>query len=227
MKSRNSELRARARQSLSGKWGSAVLVSLVYLLILFASGLIPIILFVTGILVMIPIRWGFTVLFLSHLRGEKIEVERMFDGFKNYGRILGTQLLAGVYVFLWTLLWTLPLIIPGVIKSLSYAMTPFILKDYPQWTLLLIIPGVIKSLSYAMTPYILKDYPQLSFNAAIEKSMEMMDGYKMKLFLLILIFIGWFILCILLTLGIGLLWFIPYATTSYAAFYEELKQERG
>lgn len=51
-----------------------------------------------------------------------------------------------------------------------------------------------------------------------------MDGYKMKLFLLDLSFIGWMILSVL-TLGIGLLFLQPYMNTARAAFYEDLKAE--
>lgn len=75
-----------------------------------------------------------------------------------------------------------------------------------------------------MTYYIMQDHPELAYNAAIEKSMEMMSGYKMKLFLLDLSFIGWGILCIL-TMGLGLLLLLPYMYTARAAFYEELKKE--
>lgn len=92
------------------------------------------------------------------------------------------------------------------------------------WTLLFIIPGIIKSYAYAMTPYILVDYPELSPNEARLKSIEMMRGHKWKFFGLQLSFIGWFLLCIL-SLGIGLIWFIPYTNTSYAAFYLNLKEE--
>lgn len=92
------------------------------------------------------------------------------------------------------------------------------------WMLLLIVPGVIKACSYAMTPYILRDHPELSYNAAIEKSMAMMEGHKMKIFLLYLSFIGWAILC-MLTLGIGYLFLMPYMYTSMAAFYEDLKAQ--
>lgn len=42
----------------------------------------------------------------------------------------------------------------------------------------------------------------------------------MEAFLLYLSFLGWGILS-LLTLGIGLLWLIPYVYTSLAAFYDE------
>ena len=92
------------------------------------------------------------------------------------------------------------------------------------WTLLLFIPGIIKSLAYSLTPYIIKDFPELSANEAITLSMKMMKGYKAKLFLLMLSFIGWGILCIF-TLGVGLLWLIPYMQTTFAAFYQDVKNE--
>ena len=75
-----------------------------------------------------------------------------------------------------------------------------------------------------MTYYILLDEPELKYNAAIEKSVEIMKGKKFKLFLLDLSFIGWALLCIL-TLGIGLVLLVPYMNTAQAAFYEDLKAE--
>lgn len=92
------------------------------------------------------------------------------------------------------------------------------------WSLLLIIPGIVKGYSYSMTPYILADDKDIRYDAAIEKSMKMMQGHKWRLFLLDLSFIGWFILC-LLSLGIGFFWLIPYIETSHAKFYEELLAE--
>ena len=92
------------------------------------------------------------------------------------------------------------------------------------WTLLLFIPGVIKSLAYSMVPYILNDYPELSASQAINLSKKMMKGHKFDLFCLLLSFIGWSILNIF-TLGIGTLWLYPYAYTSMAAFYQDVKKE--
>ena len=69
------------------------------------------------------------------------------------------------------------------------------------WSLLLVIPGIIKSYSYAMTSFILKDEPEMKNNAAIEKSMAMMENNKMKLFMLDLSFIGWAILLSLLSVS--------------------------
>ena len=77
-----------------------------------------------------------------------------------------------------------------------------------------------------MTDFILKDQPELANNGAIEKSMAMMEGNKMKLFLLDLSFIGWAILC-LFTLGIGYFFLQPYMQAAHAAFYEDLKAQQG
>lgn len=92
------------------------------------------------------------------------------------------------------------------------------------WTLLLIIPGLIKSYSYALTPYILVEHPEMSANEAIEESMRLMDGHKFDLFYLQLSFIGWAILSIL-SLGLGVFWLIPYQMTAQAAFYRDIKNE--
>src|SRR5690606_11316295 len=89
------------------------------------------------------------------------------------------------------------------------------------WSLLLVIPGIIKSLSYSQAYFIIKDHPEMSVLDAITESRHRMNGYKWKYFLLNLSFIGWGILSIL-TLGIGLLWLVPYITASYAAFYNDL-----
>ena len=92
------------------------------------------------------------------------------------------------------------------------------------WTLLLIVPGIIKFYAYAMTPYILIDNPELSANQAIYLSKKMMKGHKFDLFILHLSFIGWAFLSIF-TLGIGLLWVMPYMMTAQAAFYQDLKKD--
>lgn len=92
------------------------------------------------------------------------------------------------------------------------------------WTLLFIVPGIIKGLAYSLTPFIVKDNPELSPNEAINLSMKMMKGHKFDLFYLYLSFIGWILLA-MLTLGVGLLWVIPYLETTLAAFYQDVKND--
>lgn len=93
------------------------------------------------------------------------------------------------------------------------------------WALLLIVPGIVAALSYAMTFYILADNEDMRASEALNRSKELMMGYKLKLFYLGLRFIGWFLLCIA-TLGIGFLWLIPYICTSVALFYEDIREKK-
>jgi len=90
------------------------------------------------------------------------------------------------------------------------------------WSLLLIIPGIIASYRYFMVFYIINDNPEISAMEALNKSKEMMIGFKWKLFCLQLSFIGWSLLAIL-SLCIGYLWLIPYIYASFANFYENIK----
>lgn len=55
----------------------------------------------------------------------------------------------------------------------------------------------------------------------VEKSEELMKGHKWAFFWLGLTFIGWAILSCF-TLGIGLLWLIPYMQIAQIIFYEDL-----
>ena len=72
----------------------------------------------------------------------------------------------------------------------------------------------------------MKDNPELSFNAAIERSMAMMEGHKMQYFLLMLSFIGWLLL-VIFTLGIAALWVNHYMNATFAHYYEYVKEEYG
>lgn len=189
----NYELRAAARESLSGNWTYPVLATLIYLAISITCNFIPYVSFLIAIFIIKPLAYGLAITMLKFFRGEKeYVVENMFSIFSDYPRILGTILLQFVYIFL--------------------------------WSLLLLIPGLIKMYSYAMTYYILHDNPEIGAEEAICRSMKMMDGHKWRLFCLHLSFIGWWLLCIL-TLGIGMLWLAPYIQNSTAAFYEDLKNQ--
>ena len=192
----------RALSALENKWGNFVLITFVYGFIIGITQILsgdkdsPAILHLIGLVLFIlalPLTWGFQTLFLGAVRGGEATAKDMFEGYNKelFSRVLTTTLLYYVYVFL--------------------------------WSLLLLIPGCIKSYSYAMTPYILKDDPEMKNNAAIEESMRMMDGHKLELFLLDLSFIGWAILSIL-TCCIGFLWLVPYMNMARVNFYEDLKK---
>ena len=192
----------RALSALENKWGNFVLITFVYGFIIGITQILsgdkdsPAILHLIGLVLFIlalPLTWGYQTLFLGAVRGGEATAKDLFEGYNKelFSRVLTTTLLYYVYVFL--------------------------------WSLLLLIPGCIKSYSYAMTPYILKDNPEMKNNAAIEESMRMMDGHKLELFMLDLSFIGWAILSIL-TCCIGFLWLVPYMNMARVNFYEDLKK---
>ena len=92
------------------------------------------------------------------------------------------------------------------------------------WTLLFIIPGIVKSYSYRLVPYIISDNPGLSGEEALKKSSEMMKGNKWKTFVLDLSFIWWFLLSII-TFGIVYLFYVnPYYLATDAELYLKLKE---
>jgi uncharacterized membrane protein len=188
------EYKRSAIQSLSGKWGSSAIASFITIVIT-GGAIIPLSLehvnYVPNIitLLLMPLGWGLSIIFLDVARSKEFNYGVLFDGFKDYVRIFLTLLLQGIYTFL--------------------------------WSLLLIVPGIIKSYSYSMTNFILKDEPDLKYDAAINKSMKLMDGHKMDLFILDLSMIGWFLLSII-TIGIGFVFLIPYSYTAHAHFYEDL-----
>lgn len=208
----NTELRRQGSEALAGRWGTFVAATLLYSIISFfvqapaqlndfarnvlmTSAGVGYTLIGTSVVVsllILPLTYGYDTIFLRNLRSEPVGVEHMFDGFRDYGRIFVTLLWQNVLVLL--------------------------------WMLLLIVPGIVKSLAYSLTPYILLDNPKLSTVEAIHLSREMMFGYKAKLFLLLLSFIGWGILC-LFTCGIGFLWLAPYMQSSMAAFYEDVRAD--
>lgn len=207
--------REAAWTQLTGRWTPAVIFMLAYAAIILAVSIIgeipgltslssnpkdaagyvfiDLLLSLLLLFVTYPLAYSFMVAFLNFKRtGEDVKPGMLFDGFKDIGRIFLTNFLCSIFIGL--------------------------------WTMLLIVPGIIKAISYSQTNYILKDYPELQGNAAIERSMAMMKGHKMEYFLLTLSFIGWIILGVF-TFGIGLLWIYPYMTTAFAHFYEYVKED--
>lgn len=201
-----------ARESLKGKWGFAIMAVIIgfgiynfipmFFEVLLSRGFTnwatesPTISFVSFTLsfLLFPITVGVYWVFLNIIRDEKTSIEDIF------------KLVVDLSLYLKTV-------------GLFVLMTIYIVL----WALLLIIPGIMKAIAYSQSYFILKDHPEYSIKETMIASKKMMNGYKWKYFLLQLSFIGWGILC-LFTLGIGLLWLIPYMTASMAAFYQELSK---
>ena len=85
---------------------------------------------------------------------------------------------------------------------------------------LLSIPVCIAKLRYALTPFLMAEFPDLRVMDAIHESKRLMKGNKWRWFCMELSFIGWLLLGALTV--VGLFWVAPYMQTAYAVFYMEV-----
>lgn len=197
--STSSELRSSARGQLKGNWGMAVLVTLIYGIITvgisaFTSNGFDLSIQLAAYLASFIISGPLAAgIALVFLKASRQERFDLEDLFRGFSRFVDFFVLS---------------LISGI----------FILL----WTLLLIVPGIIASFRYSQAYYLMLDDPNLKALDAIKLSSNMMKGYKWKLFVLYLSFIGWVILAIL-TCGIGFLFLLPYISTAAANFYGQLK----
>ena len=141
-------------------------------------------------LALLPLEYGLTVFILKFTRHEEVDYDEVF---KYYSKFV-------------------PIFLLGLLTSIFIGL----------WSLLLIVPGIIASLSYSQSIYIMIDGEEEP-KKCIDKSKQMMYGYKWDYFNFMLSFIGWYLLCIV-TLGIALVYVAPYVSVSQALYYEELKK---
>lgn len=210
--------RAIAREKLRGSWGKSVLAGLlaywlggliagtgsinlnfmedaaeylpvellrILLVLLSLIALIALVNFIIGG----TVQLGYAKFLLGQHDGKDYSVGDLFSQFHRFGTGFAQAFLKNLYIVLWTLLF--------------------------------IVPGLVKTYSYAMTPFILADHPEMTASEAITASRKLMDGHKGELFVLGLSFFGWSLLSII-TLGIAGLWVTPYINAAYAAFYRRL-----
>lgn len=88
--------------------------------------------------------------------------------------------------------------------------------------MLFVIPGIIMALAYAMVTYIIIDTDKSAVDA-MKASREMMKGHKGEYFTFVLSFIGW-VLLVPFTLGLLLIWLIPYMVVATTIYYNELSK---
>lgn len=121
------ELKYRARMALSGKWGSAILAMVIFVLVGMGCGIIPVI---GAVILMPPLQLGFTIFYIRFYRYGETDMENLFKGFDMFGKVIALYWLSQLYVFLWSLLF----IVPGIVASYRYSQAMLILYDNPEIT---------------------------------------------------------------------------------------------
>lgn len=203
MKTR-AELKAMAKESLQGKYGDAIVITVLLFIIsaLIGGGTAAfttnmseenaeIIESIVELILSGLFTFGYLSFFLKISRNEDVEINELWSKTSMFMTFIAAAILISLFTTL--------------------------------WTLLLIIPGIIAAYSYQMTLYILLDNPDMNVMDAIKESKRMMKGHKMDYFVLQLSFIGWIILGIF-TLGILYLWLVPYMSVTMCNFYNNLKE---
>ena len=76
-------------------------------------------------ILMLPMTIGLVFYLINLVHGKKFDIEQIFSKYSDIIRIFLVNVLKSVIVTLYTLL----LIIPGIIKSIEYALTDYILAD--------------------------------------------------------------------------------------------------
>lgn len=233
-----SQIRANAREALSGKWGKAALLTLTYAIIVFVINfvcrLIPI---VGGLLLFVistPISYGLLVSFMKLKRGEEVGyTDFLNNGFSSFSQVWGVvgntvlkMILPICLLVIFIILLAVSIggsIASGIIAGSSSGVAGFgflafvSVIGYIASLIYVIVKGFLYSLSY----YILNDNPNMTGKEIVGMSENLMKGNRWKFFWLGLTFIGWAILAAF-TFGIGMLWLMPYVMISMVCFYENL-----
>ncbi len=189
------ELKTFAKAQIKGKIGIIFVISLIIAVVsglaTVVLSLIPVVGTIASAIIVTP-AFALSIyrVYLNVLAGNKPEVGDGFSGFDDFWSAFKVNFLVGFFTFLWSLLF--------------------------------FIPGIVKSISYSMSMYVLAENKGMPALECIRRSKEMTKGYKMDLFVLGLSFIGWILLGYI-TLGIAYIWIIPYMSTTYAAAYCTLK----
>ena len=159
------------------------------------------------------LSFGYSAWALGRSRGEELGYRELFHGFRMAGRVIGMRLWVLVLTFLWGLAVAIPaalligaLLLVGVSggadgavylsDGAAIAVVVLVLVIYLAAVVLL----AIITLRYAMSDYALLDAPEAGAFAAVRRSRELMRGRKRAYFVLLLSFLGWFLLVVLLML---------------------------
>ena len=188
------ELKAAAKSQIKGKIGILFVITLIIGLISGVASAVLSLIPGGSLIVSIIITPAFALsivrVYLNLMNGVTPKASDAFCGFDDFWAAFKVTFLVGLFTFLWSLLF----VIPGIVKSLSYSMSTYILAEN-------------------------KGKPALE---CINESKAMTEGHKMDLFVLGLSFIGWGLLCGI-TFGIAGIWVLPYMQATYANAYNSLK----
>lgn len=190
-----------------------------------------------------PIKLGYQRANLDLVDGAEPEVKTLFSYFKiAYWR---SVLLNLFYTLITTLVVAIPAfataaVALGMVSDIMLQMVAtdpvLLLSSIDLGVVLAYVPillllsaitcaaAVFSSVlhyTYRYAYMVMAEYPNMSAVEALRVSRTMMKGRKWKLFCLDFSFIGWYLLAVIFTLGIGLIFLYPYREAAFAVFYHD------
>lgn len=254
MKTSSSELKRRAKRTLKGKYGFCIgiqfiecgillAITLVYMLTSFSMGFLSepflgggrsvsvgyvvlragvyisflIILSVYGLL-----KPGVLKIYMNLCSGSTAKLSDLLFAFQNKPhRFIGLYFINLLIGFAWGIPYFVVLIV-AVITDFIPIMVVLLVLMY----LLLLIGNIITMLYLSQSMFLLIESPDQRVIGSLKESAAMMKGNKGGYFYLLMSFIGMVVLgyC---SMGIGLLWAIPYIQATITEYYLDLKERRS
>lgn len=227
------EVMGYARGQLIGKYGIAICVALLPVLLetlvstLTTSGtttsgmLISVLISVIVNLLIGVLVYGQTKVFLCIARGDKAPTMSLF--FESLKENLDKAILIQVPFTLTSLLSIVPAILYrlGILHVPDEKLQAFeLLMTLGQFLLIVILKSFV-----GMAFYILADHPEMDAGAILNKSIEMLSGYRLKYLLIYLVtfplLLASFVACF-----VGVFWFQAYLLTIISDFYLVLNGEK-
>ena len=144
------------------------------------------------ILVSGPLELGLSIFCIFIIRRAQAGVSLVFSGFTNFLKAFGVTIIIGLICFACLLVAIIPTAVI-MTSAGNNAVVNGILAFY-SLILVSVVLIIIVSLRYGVVYFILADEPNIKVMECLKKSGRMMKGNKSKMFLLIMSFVGWYIL---------------------------------
>lgn len=230
----NKKLKEKALKNLKGNYSNlitAVLVLVIVTVVCEAIGQLVGSEFIGQLLLLIAegaIFMGFVKMTVKVSKGKKADINDLLSRsdlmFKYIGIYIVMAIIALVFfVFEYLAFESLKVVMVNF-AELNIVLAIILIAVGMILSAAVIISGIYLAISFSQVLFILNDEPKLTIRQILSKSFDMMANYVFEYFILILSFIGWFILGIF-TLGLLYLWLIPYMMVTTALFYNEVKKE--
>lgn len=263
-------IRKEAREALKGKWGKAVAMLFIEAIIigiitgiegaLKDDSIIKSILSIIEIIIQIPLAFGLVYAFIKLKRNEEVNY---FDfvkiGFENFSRSWAICFRTLIKMILPIICIIVALVLVGIMFAVG-GVTGIAMGAGQEALGIILLAvaiyvaaiayAIVIGLKYSLTTLVAYDNPDMSAKDVVEKSAELMEGHRGDLFVLVLSFLGWAVLCyvplalvgatILLVPAVSIIFVIctviamlclgTYVQTSKVCFYDnvlQLKSEKN